>query len=268
MSTRCAEDRAGGFRARLVRVLGVGLVVAGASLPAHAGLFDDDEARKAILDLRTRLQASEQARESDNAALRRSLLELNNQLDALRAEVAKLRGNEEQLSQSYKELARDVSELQRRQKDLGASVEDRMRRFEPQKVMLEGQEITVDPVEKKAYDDALVILRKGEFGNAVAALTGFQKRFPSSPYSGHVQYWLGNALYGKGDVKGAANVFRGLMSSLPNHSRTPEAMLALANCQLELKDPKAAKKTLEDLVKAHPQNEAAQAARERLVQLK
>lgn len=244
----------------------VGLLCALAQ-PAHAGLFDDEEARKAILDLRTRLQAAEQARETDQAALRRSLLELNNQIESLKGEVARLRGNGEQSAQSMKDLARDVAEVQRKQKDMTTSVDDRLRRFEPQKVTVDGQEVIVDPAEKKSFDDALTILRRGEFANAVAALTGFQKRFPSSGYAGQAQYWLGNALYGKGDVKESANVFRGFISGSPDHPRAAEAMLALANCQIELKDTKGARKTLDDLIKAHPQSEAAQAARERLARL-
>ncbi len=236
--------------------------------PAHAGLFDDDEARKAILDLRTRLQAAEQARETDQATLRRSLLELNNQIEALKGEVARLRGSGEQSAQSMKDLARDVAEVQRKQKDMSTSMDDRLRRFEPQKITVDGQEVVVDPAEKKSFDDALTILRRGEFPNAVAALTAFQKRYPSSAYAGQAQYWLGNALYGKGDVKESANVFRGFISGSPDHPRTPEAMLALANCQIELKDAKGARKTLDDLVKAHPQSEAAQAARDRLARLK
>ena len=48
----------------------------------------------------------------------------------------------------------------------------------------------------------------------------------------------------------------------------PEAVLSVANCQLELKDSKGARKTLTDLVKAYPQSEAAVAAKERLATLK
>ena len=46
------------------------------------------------------------------------------------------------------------------------------------------------------------------------------------------------------------------------------AMLALANCQVELKDVRGARKSLEDLVKAYPQSEAAQAGKERLARLR
>ena len=41
----------------------------------------------------------------------------------------------------------------------------------------------------------------------------------------------------------------------------------MANCQVELKDVKAARKALEDLGKLYPQSEAAAAARERLARL-
>jgi hypothetical protein len=42
----------------------------------------------------------------------------------------------------------------------------------------------------------------------------------------------------------------------------------MANSQIELKDPKASRRTLEDLVKAHPNSEAAAAGRERLARLR
>ena len=72
----------------------------------------------------------------------------------------------------------------------------------------------------------------------------------------------------RSDYKEAANTFRQFTAAAPEHPRVPEAQLALANCQIELRDNKAAKKTLEDLVKAFPKSEAALAARERLVGLK
>ncbi len=45
-------------------------------------------------------------------------------------------------------------------------------------------------------------------------------------------------------------------------------MLSIANCQIELKDTKAARKTIGELVQAYPKSEAAQAGRERLASLK
>ena len=55
---------------------------------------------------------------------------------------------------------------------------------------------------------------------------------------------------------------------MPDSPKAPEALLAIANCQAELKDTKAARRTIEELVKTYPKSEAAQAGRERLVSLK
>ena len=246
---------------------------------AQAGLFDDEEARKAIQDLRRTIDqnqadtqrqfAARQAEYSEQLnVLKRILLDLNNQIEVLRSEVAKLRGQDEQVAQSSRDIAKELAELQRKQKDTLTALEDRLRRLEPQKVNLDGKEISVDPAEKKAYDDAITTLRKGEFARAADVLQGFQQRFPTSPYSGHVQYWLGNALYGKGDAKAAALTFRNLVTGSPEHPRAAEALLALANCQVELKDGKSARKTLEELVKGYPNSDAAVAGKERLSQIK
>ena len=59
-----------------------------------------------------------------------------------------------------------------------------------------------------------------------------------------------------------------LLQLAPDHPRAPEAVLSIANCQIELKDNASARKTLDDLVKAYPQSEAASAARERLARLR
>ena len=245
--------------------------LAGAATLAHAGLFDDDEARRAILDMRQRIdQATEQNRalKADQAqlneqigTLKRSLLDLNNQIEQLRGDLAKQRGQDEQ-------LARDVADLQRRQKDISQGVEERIKKFEPQKVSLDGKEFLADPEEKRQYDEALAIFRKGDFAAAAGALGGFLRRWPGGGYTDSATFWLGNAQYGQRNYKDAIGSFRALVKAAPDSPRAPEALLSIANCQVELKDGKAARKTLDELVKTYPQSEAAQAGRERLASLR
>jgi tol-pal system protein YbgF len=248
------------------------LVLALAAPAAHAGLFEDDDARRAILDLRQKLEQSEQqrARQAETSAaqlneqigqLKRSLLELNNQLELMRQEMAKMRGQDEQ-------LMRDVAELQRQQKDVQQGVEDRIRKFEPQKVTLDGKEFLADPDEKRQFDQALAVLRRGDFAAASAALSSFQRRYPASGYGASALFWLGNAQYGMRDYKEAMASFRSLVATSPDHARAPEALLSLANCQMELKDTRGARRTLDELLKTYPQSEAAQAGKERLASLK
>ena len=99
-------------------------------------------------------------------------------------------------------------------------------------------------------------------------LSAFQRRYPSSGYSTAALYWLANAQYGKRDYKDAIPSFRALVAAAPDHPRAPEALLSIANCQLELKDTKSARRTLDELLKNYPKSEAAQAGRERLASLK
>lgn len=259
-------------RSALPRWIASGLaLLALASQPAHA-LFEDDEARKAILDLRMRVQQSDEAQrklaEQQNtvvqeqiAPLRRSLLDLNAQIESLRAEIAKLRGTNEQ-------LARDLAEAQRRLTDQAQGFDARLRVLEPQKVILDGREFQASPEERRAHDAAMAMVRRGDFAEAVAAFQAFDNRFPDSGYGDSVRFWLGNAQYGKRDYKDAIATFRSFIAGSPNHARAGEAMLALANCQIELKDVKGAKRSLEGLIKAYPGSEAAQAGKERLAALK
>jgi tol-pal system protein YbgF len=242
---------------------------------ARAGLFDDEEARKAIIDLRSRITAQDEANKArvaelaganaqlleQIAALRRSLLDLNNQLEATRAELAKLRGSDEQ-------LAREVAELQRRTRDVGQTLDDRLRRLEPVKATVDGREVLVDPEEKKAFEDAVATIRSGDFDRAVVAFSLFQRRYPASAFTDLARYWHANALYGRRDYKAAINAYRGFVDGAPLHPRAPEALLALANSQAEMKDPRGARKTIEELMKSYPQSEAAQAGKERLAAIR
>lgn len=239
--------------------------------PARAALFEDDEARRAIIDLRQRIEQQRQAglaqnaalaeelrrASEENATLRRSLLDLQNQIELLRSELARMRGQGET-------LARDLSDVQRRQKDIQQGVDERLRKFEPVQVTVDGREFAADPAEQREFEAALAAFRKGEFVGAQSAFTDFVRKYPSSGYRATALFWLGNAQYANRDYRGAIANFRALLQQAPDHPRAPEAVLSIANCQIELKDNASARKTLDDLVKAYPQSEAAVAAKERL----
>src|SRR5690606_34860680 len=99
------------------RALLVALLVL-ASTPAHA-LFEDDGARKAILELRTRvdqLANDFEARLSRLEQVSQGQLALQNQIDAMRQEIASLRGQVEV-------QANALSKTQKQQRDLASDVD-------------------------------------------------------------------------------------------------------------------------------------------------
>ena len=246
---------------------------------AQAALFGDDEARRAILDLRQRLEQSQNANRAlmeqsaqqitqlnqqhnqSTTQLRSALLDLQTQIDKLRADLAQSLGAQER-------LARDVTEVQLRQKDSLSSVDDRLRRFEPVKVSVDGREAMVEPAEKADFDRSMALFRQGDFPGAQAAFAGFLSRFPTSVYKPSVLFWLGNAQYANKDYKESMVTFQQMLKSAPAHPRAPEAMLAISNVQIELKDLKGARKTMDDLIKSYPASETAATARERLTRLR
>jgi tol-pal system protein YbgF len=252
------------------------------ALTANAALFDDDEARKAIVDLRQKVDAQQQRNieefkkvsdelkkvsdeskkaSDENAQLRRSILDLSNQIEVLRADIAKLRGQDEQ-------LAREVAEVQRKQKDISQGVDERLRKFEPSKISVDGQEFLASPDEVRDYGVALAILRKGEFSAAQTSFIDFINRNPASGYRPSALFWLGNAQYALRAYREAIVNFKSVIALTPEYVRAPEAALSIANCQIELKDKATARKTLTDLINVYPQAEAAAVAKDRLTKLK
>jgi tol-pal system protein YbgF len=235
---------------RTLLALALGLSLSGAT---YAALFEDDEARRAILDLRQKVDKQNESMQQ----LQRAMLEQQNQFEAMRSELANLRGEKEQLTQDLK-----------RQQDSAKVVSERLRKFEPSKVTLDGVEFMAEPAETKAYEDALAVFRQGDFATAANVFSDFNRRYPRSGYGVTALFWLGNAQYANRDYKEAIKNFSALLARAPDHARAPESLLSVANCQLELKDTKSARKTLTDVVKSYPQTEAATAATERLAKLK
>jgi tol-pal system protein YbgF len=236
-----------------------------ASLPlaSHAGVFDDDEARKAILDLRAKVEALSKDLNAriDTKTDKTAALEFVNQHEMAMAEIAKLRGQIEV-------LANEVSKAQQRQKDFYVELDARLRKLEPRKVSIDGKEADIDPNEQKSYDAAFALFKSGDFKNAAAALQDFVHRYPASGYAAIAQYGLGNSYYALRDYPNAIAAQQVVVSKFADSPKAPDAMLNIASCYIELKDKKTAKKVLQDLIAKFPDSTSAQAAKERLATIK
>ena len=210
-------------------------------------LFADDDARKAILDLRKTLATTQ--------------LELQGQIDKLKVENAELRGK--------------IEVLQKQGDDIGASqktyyqdLDTRLGNFEPRTATIEGVSGTVQPGEKQAYDDALKAFQAGNLKKADSDFSAFIKKYSDSPYSPLALFWSGNSKYANKDYSGAIAQLQNLIKRYPSHPRIPSAMLTLGNAQLESGNKTAAKKTFSEIVSKYPDTEAAKDAQKLLTSIK
>ena len=247
------------------RLLAAACLALAAWLPlqANAGILDDDEARKAIIELRAKVDSITRDLQSrlDNKADKSAALEMVNANEQLMSEIAKLRGQLEVLSN-------ELTTAQKRQKDLYADLDARLRRVEPRQVTIDGQEAAVAADEQTAYDAAMATFKSGDYKAAASQLNEFVRRYPQSGYASNAQYWLGNAYYAQRDCKKAIAAQQVVASTYADSAKAPDAMLNIGTCYAELKDKKAATKALKDLIAKYPDSTAAQAARDRLPTLR
>ncbi|HMM54844.1 MAG TPA: tol-pal system protein YbgF [Candidatus Desulfobacillus sp.] len=241
---------------RLLPLLALALV-----LPARAALFDDEEARQRIERLRSEVTARLERLE----AASRGQIDLANQIEALRAEVAKLRGQVEVLGY-------EIESMQKRQKDFYIDLDSRLRKLEPQAGATADAGATgpaADPAaEARDYEAALNLFKAGKHKDALTAFLAFIKAYPESAFQPSAHYWAGSAHYQLGEFKKAIELFARVAASWPGDAKAPDALLGQANCQQESGDAKGARKTLETLVAKYPASAAATVAKQRLAKKK
>lgn len=272
------------------------MLLAPAAYPvnAQAAIFSDDEARKAILDLRIRFEElrsqvqdlgkqiqvlNTELKETQQVVQKKAdgqgQLGVQSDMERLRQELARARGQIE-------ELVNELTTTQKRQRDLDqmvdkriaevktkvGEVDNRLTAFEPIVVNVDGMEIRVDPAEKRLFDTAIESFRAGEFKQSAAQLRSMMDRFPDSAYMPSLVFWFGSANYAQREFKGAITSFTAFLKTYAEHPRAADARLNLGLAQADAGERAAAKKTLQNVVDRHPESNAAVVAKERLSKLK
>lgn len=258
-------------------------VLAGAlaAAPAHA-LFEDDEARKAIIELRGRVELQNrdtkarleeialmiEARTKELAErldrleqMARGQLELQSQIDAMRQELAGLRGT---LEVQTNELAT----TQRRQRELVTEIDARIKPLEPVQVQVDEKTVMVQPDEKRTFEGSMALLRSGDFAGAIAGFQHLRLRWPESAYIPGAQYWSGSAQFALKDYKAAIATNQAFLTRYPEDARAPDAMLTLGLSQLESGDKRAARATLQIVADRYAETPAGRTATQRLPTIK
>ncbi len=268
-----------------MRVL-VGAVLAWAVAVAcfAQGLFDDNEARRRIEAVRQQLTESQRLNEERIAKIeaavsgatdRSAVIELSSQIDALRQDIARMRGQLEV-------VAHQVDMADKRQKDLYLDIDTRIRKLEEareQQAAAAAQQpgqpgqpgsaaAAPDPAqaagEQRAYQAALDQFKLGNYSLAVAAMQGFLVTYPSSTLAPNAQYWIGMAHSGQRDYKSAIAAQRKVLATWPDSDKAPDALLSIASSQETMGDRRAAQETLKEVIARYPTSSAAASAKQRI----
>lgn len=231
------------------------ILLAALALPAHAGMFDDEVARQRIDTLRT--EVDDLARRVDQAT--RNQLDFANQAEALRADVAKLRGQIEV-------LVNDMEATQKRQQDFYIDLDSRLRKLEGAgSAATDAKAPETDPAqESRDYEAALNAFKGGKYREAIAAFQAFIQARPNSELLPNAHFWTASSHYQMKEFRKAADIFAKVAATWPQSQKAPDALLAQANSLGEAGDQKGARKVLEALVVQYPGSTAAQTAKQRL----
>ncbi|MDP1652805.1 MAG: tol-pal system protein YbgF [Rhodocyclaceae bacterium] len=229
-------------------------------VPTWAGMFDDEEARKQIKDLRAELTQSVDTLRQRVEGVSKNQLDFANQIEALRSDVARLTGQIEVLTNS-------LEAAHKRQRDFYVDLDNRLRKLEAAGTAAPQEPAApkTDPqAEMRDYEAALGQFRAAKFKEAQAAFEGFIVAYPKAALLPNAHYWLGSSLYQQKQFGKAAETYGKVATTWPTDPKAPDALLARANAQIEARDEKAAIQTLQTLIEKYPTSPAVETARARL----
>lgn len=200
------------------------------------------------------------------------MLDLQRQIDALQAEVRRLRG---ELDQAQYE----AQSAKTQQRDLYADVDRRLQALEAGRApaIAPGAAPVGTPGavpgaapgaptmgDREAYQTALDRLRARDYAGAEKLLADFPATYPQSTLLDNAKYWLGETYYVERRYDDALGAFQRVLAEHPDSRKAPDATLKAAYSQYELKRYGDARALLNRVVQAYPDTSAASEARERL----
>jgi tol-pal system protein YbgF len=267
-------------------LIALGLAVTTAS---HAALFDDTEARKRILELENKQTSEHDAQQKAITDLTRTqqsldkrvqslealingkgLLDMQNQLEQIRQDVAQLKGDLEVVTHQ-------LEDMRTKQNAAYTDLDTRVRKLEglaqsvtsgqmPLSANGGGSDAKVDASQQElsAFAEAESLNQAGKYKEAFNAYDAFLKTYSGSKLAPDALYGMGYVQFALKSYKSSAATQQKFLESYASHPLAPNAMLNLANSQIQLGQIPAAKKTLKELIAAYPSAEVTPSAQKRL----
>jgi tol-pal system protein YbgF len=225
---------------------------------AQGSLRDELGKRLDNMDGELTKAASERAKAASDLAKSAS------DLADMRKAVAELRATVAVLEAGLKGAERSANDV----KEVSSKIDELKRRIEPVETTIDGRVFEALPAEVAAYKAAVAKVQRADYAAARVDLQQFLASVPNTGFRGSALYWLGQAQYASSQCREAQASFGEMVKFAPDHPLASDAMLAIANCQLELKEPRAnVRRSLDNLIKLHPKSKAAAEAKDLLARL-
>jgi tol-pal system protein YbgF len=198
-----------------------------------------------------------------------SLLQLANEVEALRSDVRTMRNDIDQ-------LGHNLETSRKQQRDLYADLDQRLKSLGSRnappaagtpRAAASGAASNLpvpDGSDKANYQAAFALLKDSQYDRAIAAFQEFLVSFPDSALADNAQYWLGEAYYVNKSFPEALSAFQRVVDKYPQSRKLPDALLKIGYCDYELKQWQAAKVALSQVASSFPDAPAGHLAQQRL----
>jgi len=199
----------------------------------------------------------------------KSLVAMQQQIDAARGELRQLRGQIE-------EARHEIELLRQQQRDLYGDLDRRLLLIEngaapPVAAATDGTAPSADAIaqadEATVYGDAFAALKAGRYPDAIRGFQLYLTKYPEGPRADSAYYWLGEGYYVQKEFTPALKAYQSVLEKYPDSSKASHSMLKVGFCQYELKAFRNARATLEKVVASYPGTDAARLAAERLARM-
>ena len=222
------------------------------------------------------------ARESRLQALENRVADLGRRVDnlnlaAMSQDNSRLAGEMRDLRGEVERLAFLIEKSEGQVKNLYVDLDGRLKTIEMQgrsaKLTLDkgfssaGAGPAESDGEQTAYLAAFELLKASKFDEAIQGFKALLSQSPKGRYADNAWYWLGECHYVKRDFDGALQAFESLRSNFPDSAKSPDALFKIALVHLQADKRQKGIDTLQQVLREHPNSNAAGLARARLEQL-
>ena len=229
---------------------------------------EEDPVQIKLKDLDTRLVRIERVMANQ------SLLDVSNQLEALRSDVRSMHNDVDQLSKA-------LDSGRKQQKDMYADLDQRLKNLESRGGAVSSTSAAPAPAasafaasagasaadsgeDRAGYQAAFNLLKDGQYDRAIVAFQKFLVTYPDSSLADNAQYWLGEAYYVTKAYPEAEAAFQRVVDKYPQSRKLADALLKIGFCRYETKQFQSAREVLGQVVARFADTPAARLAQQRL----